>query len=317
MEPALQIALARELSELYFGPRLEEALQKLSRLAPLGAGLILWGESGTGKNLFAYLAHRLGQHPDGPFVEISCSALPESLVEAELFGYTRGAFTGAVEDHPGRLLLAQGGTLVLDELDSLPPSSQAKLLRVVESGRYSPMGSTATIFLNARFIAITQEEPSVLMARGRLRTDLYYRLAAFTLELPPLRQWAAEIPALLNFLLQREAGRLRVAPVTLSAGVLTELARYSFPGNLRQVLNLLRQWLLLRPAETIEVIHLPPGLQPGRRPEGEFATLREMEEAHIRQALRKTGGHQGEAARLLGIHRKTLWEKRRAFGIGS
>ena len=234
------------------------------------ANCLIWGESGTGKNLFAYLIHRLGPRRDGPYVELSCSALPETLVETELFGYARGAFTGAADDHDGRLVKAHGGTLVLDELDCLSPVSQSKLLRVVELGRFTPMGAPAEATLRARYVGVLQESPGELVRRGILRQELYYRLALFTVGLPPLRELAEELPALAEFIARQEADRARVAPVRLGPAALDRLQRYAFPGNLRELQNLVRRWTLLQPGAAIGVDDLPPAVRdqgPGSRAE--------------------------------------------------
>ena len=295
------------------GP-LRAVLDTVSRIAASGANCFIWGESGTGKNLFAYLAHRLGPRRDGPYVELSCSSLPEALVETELFGYARGAFTGAADDHEGRLVKAHGGTLVLDELDCLSPASQAKLLRVVELGRFTPMGASTETTLRARFIGILQEPPEELVRRGVLRQELYYRLALFTVGLPPLRELAGELPALADFIARQEAARARVAPVRPGPVVLDRLARYAFPGNVRELQNLIRRWTLLQPGAVVGLDDLPAAV---REPAaaGPSPNLAEMERNHIRRVLRESNGRIGEAARILGIHRKTLLEKRKKYGL--
>jgi DNA-binding NtrC family response regulator len=293
---------------------LRELVATLGRVAAADANCLIWGESGTGKNLFAYLSHRLGPRRDGPYVELSGSALPEALLETELFGYVRGAFTGAAEDHEGRLVKAHEGTLVLDELDCLSPASQSKLLRVVEQGRFTPMGATTETVIRTRFIGLLQEPPERLVQRGILRQELYYRLALFTVAVPPLRQLIGELPALAEFLARQEAARQRVVPVRLAPTVLARLQRHSFPGNIRELQNLIRRWTLMQPGQTVVEADLPSEIAgegvpaPGR-------SLAEMEREQIRQVLRETGGRIGEAAQVLGIHRKTLLEKRKKYGL--
>jgi DNA-binding NtrC family response regulator len=295
------------------GP-LRAVLDTVSRIAASGANCLIWGESGTGKNLFAYLSHRLGPRRDGPYVELSCSSLPETLVETELFGYVRGAFTGAADDHEGRLVKAHGGTLVLDELDCLSPASQAKLLRVVELGRFTPMGAPAETTLHARYVGLLQESPGELVRRGILRQELYYRLALFSVGLPPLRELAAELPALADFIARQEAGRARVAPVRLGPAALDRLQRYAFPGNLRELQNLFRRWTLLQPGAVVGVEDLPAAVREQAAP-GTAPNLAEVERDHILRVLRDHGGRIGEAAGVLGIHRKTLLEKRKKYGL--
>lgn len=303
------------VNEIYTGEGpLNAVLQTLGKLSAADANLLLWGESGTGKNLFAYLSHRLSPRRDGPHVEISCAALPASLVETELFGYNRGAFTGAADDHAGRLIQAQLGTLVLDELESLSLESQAKLLRVVETGRFVPLGGHEEIRLAARFIGLTQSDPEKLVEQGILRKELYFRLAVFTVGLPPLRQWRGNLAGLLDFVAREEAVRFRVDPVTISAEVTACLARHPFPGNFREVQNLVRQWTLLRSGETITLADIPPVVRTAA--EGpEWKTLERMEREYIEQVLAFTGGKKSEAAHILGIHRKTLLEKRKHYGM--
>lgn len=291
---------------------MEEAVALVARVAEAGSSCILWGESGTGKNLFSCLCHLLGPSKDGPYAEIGCASLPESLVESELFGYVRGAFTGASDDHPGRLRQADGGTLVLDELDSLPPSAQAKILRVVETGRCTPMGGLAPVEIRARFVGLTLEDPRTLVADGRLRADLFYRLAVFSIELPPVRRRLGHFEALADFVVQSEARRLKAPPVQLSDRVRARLSRLPFLGNVRELQNMVRRWTFLKPGQPVSESDLP---ETADRCQPVPKRLDEVEREAIRQALSFTGGRLGEAAAILGIHRKTLLEKRKRYGI--
>ncbi len=294
------------------GP-LRPAFDTLRRIAAADTNCLIWGESGTGKNLFAYLAHRLGPRRDGPYIEIGCASLPDPLIETELFGYVRGAFTGAADDHDGWLLQANGGTLVFDELDSLSLAAQAKLLRVVEQGRFTPMGGRAEIVLNTRFIGLTQGEPGELVRRGVLRQELYYRLALFALGLPPLRDDPAGFPDWLVFCIRNEARRARAGEPELAPDFVRQLARHPFPGNIRELQNLVRRWVLLYPGGAVPRSELPA--QPGAEAADRLRSLAEVERDHIVRVLRATGGRKGEAAKILGIHRKTLLEKRRLYGL--
>lgn len=297
-----------------FQGRTFEALSAtLTKAAAAGAPCLIWGENGVGKNFYAWLYHRLGPRRDGPYEEISCAALPETLLETELFGYARGAYTGAEKDHPGRLVQADGGTLVLDELDSLAPASQAKLLRVVETGEFTPLGSERKSRVDARFIGLLQVPPEALVTDNRLRRDLFYRMSLFSLEVPPLRRRRNEIPALVEVFARREAAAHRVEPVRISPEALEKLAELPFPGNLRELRNLIRRWTLLHPGETISPRDLPP--TSAEAVEEAILTLAEMEAGHIRHVLAAAGGRVGEAARLLGIHRKTLLEKRKRYNL--
>lgn len=298
-----------------FQGRSFEALSAtLAKAAAAGAPCLIWGENGVGKNFYAWLYHRLGPRRDGPYEEISCAALPETLLETELFGYARGAYTGAEKDHPGRLVQADGGTLVLDELDSLAPASQAKLLRVVETGEFTPLGSERKSRVDARFIGLLQVPPEALVTDNRLRRDLFYRMSLFALEVPPLRRRRDEIPALVEAFARREAAAHRVEAVRLSPEALERLAEHPFPGNLRELRNLVRRWTLLQPGETVSPRDLPP-VGAGSA-ETAIQSLAEVEAEHIRHVLAAVGGRVGEAARLLGIHRKTLLEKRKRYNLG-
>jgi DNA-binding NtrC family response regulator len=288
--------------------------QVLKKVSAAGASMIIWGESGTGKNLYACLSHQLSPRQNGPYLEISCSALPESLVETELFGYARGAFTGAAQSHPGRLPAAHGGTLVLDELEHLSLSSQAKLLRVVESGRYTPIGGEREQTADIRFIGLTQENPEILVQRGTLRKDLYYRLALFSLALPSLRDHAIELPAIIAFVIRQEAVRLKREPLRLEAAVFDMLCRYPYPGNFRELQNIIRRWSLLHTGGKISVEDVPDRIR--REMESRpWPTLREMEKEYIARVLEHTRGRKSDAAQVLGIHRKTLLEKRKLYDL--
>ncbi len=302
------------VAEMHLGTGpLRPAFDTLRRIAAADTNCLIWGESGTGKNLFACLSHRLGPRRDGPYVEIGCASLPDSLIETELFGYVRGAFTGAADDHGGWLLQANGGTLVFDELDSLSPAAQAKLLRVVEQGRFTPMGGRAEIALDTRFIGLTQGEPIELVRRGVLRQELYYRLALFTLGLPPLRSNPAGFPEWLAFCVRAEARRARAREPVLAPDFVRQLARHPFPGNVRELQNLVRRWVLLYPGEAVPRSELP--VPPGAAAAPPLRSLAEVERDHIVEVLRATGNRKGEAAKVLGIHRKTLLDKRRLYGI--
>ncbi len=295
-------------------PTLEALAGILAKAAASGAPCLIWGESGVGKNCFAWLYHILSPHHDGPCEELSCASLPDSLLETELFGYVRGAYTGADKNHPGRIRRADGGTLVLDELESLSPSAQAKLLRVVETGEFTPLGSERQARVDARFIGLLQRSPEILVAENRLRGDLYYRMSLFSLEVPPLRKRRAEIPVFLHYFLRNEAARLKTAPPRPTPPALAALQAYAFPGNLRELRNMARRWTMLRPGLDVRPEDLPfPSA--GVTPSPAVRKLADVEEEQIRLALEASGGRKSEAARLLGIHRKTLLEKRKRYGL--
>ncbi|MBN2429931.1 MAG: sigma-54-dependent Fis family transcriptional regulator [Acidobacteria bacterium] len=315
MEPTSYPATAGHLDgAICFEGPAESIYRVLRKVSIADAGLIIWGESGTGKNLYAWLSHQLSPRNGGPYLEISCASLPESLVETELFGHTRGAFTGAAQSHPGRLSAADGGTLILDELENLSPSSQAKLLRVVESGRFTPIGGERERNVDIRFIGLTQENPELLVQRGILRKDLYYRLALFSLALPNLRDHAIELPAMIAFVVRQEAARLKKEPVRLEPVVTETLCRYTFPGNFRELQNIVRRWSLLQSGGKITLSDVPERIRRETEP-GHWPSLEELERDYIIRILRHTRGKKSEAARLLGIHRKTLLEKRKLYDL--
>ena len=286
----------------------QPSAELLARAAASDAPILIRGEPGTGRSTLARRLHGLSQRARDPYVELDPATIPASLFESELFGFRKGAFTGATASSPGRLERAEGGTLVLDRIEALPLAVQPKLLRLLAERRYSPLGGRERD-ADVRFIAIGADDLATRLAEGVLREDLYYRLEVISIRLAPLRERRQELEALTAALLEDLGTRLkRDAPVL--AGESWEWMRaYSWPGNLRQLANLLERALALH--ETGPLILPPPreGREPLPRP------LAELEADGIRRALAYTRGHQEKAARLLGISRKSLWEKRKRHGI--
>ncbi len=295
---------------------------RVRTVAPTDATVLLEGESGTGKERFALAIHRLSSRATGPFVAISCAALPESLLEAELFGFEKGAFTDARKDRKGRFELADGGTFFLDDIDDMPLATQVKLLRVLQERTVERLGAERARPIDIRIVAATKVSLRDLVRDGKFREDLYYRINVVPVNLPPLRDRHGDVPALVHFLVERHgAGKsFQVAPSTLKA-----LERYPWPGNVRELENAVQRAIALCGSGTeLAADEMLPRDDRWRGatevhdrvlPLREF--LREHEVQHIRTALEKTGGHRSQTADLLGISRKVLWEKMRDFDISA
>jgi DNA-binding NtrC family response regulator len=296
----------------------------IRRVAPTDATVLITGESGTGKELVAAALHRLSSRGAGRFVPVHCGAIPEELLESEMFGHERGAFTGAVATRVGRFKLADRGTIFLDEIGEMSPKLQTKLLRVLEDGRFEPVGSVVTQQVDVRIIAATNRSLEEAVAARQFREDLFYRLRVVPIEMPPLRRRREDIPLLVSGVLDQLAAK-GLPRFEVSPGAMEVLERYPWPGNVRELRNVLEQMVVLgRPERVIETRDLPPHLV-ATRESGEAAAsmpwqfgpsgidfYREMEAIEdriIAQALRLSGGNKKEAARLLRVNRTTLLEK--------
>jgi two-component system response regulator HydG len=279
--------------------------------------VLITGDSGTGKELFAHAIHAASPRSKGPFVALNCAGIPEHLLESELFGYQRGAFTDAKQTKPGRFQLAEGGTLFLDEIGEMSPSAQAKLLRVLESRQVDPLGDTRSIHVNIRVIAATNEDLPAQIKAGRFRLDLYYRLNVYQLRIPPLRERPEDIEPILKSFLEvarRDRG-CRIKGITPAA--LTILQNHDWPGNVRELHNVVEGLTITCKDETIQPDHLPASVrdtpQAGSNGKGENTSLlafglsvQDMEKKMLEEALQRTGGNISEASRLLKITRNTL-----------
>jgi DNA-binding NtrC family response regulator len=290
-------------------PSLERALPGLARAAASDSALLILGESGSGRSMLARALHAASRRAAGPLVELDPGTIPGSLFLSDLFGYRAGAFTGATQAAPGRLARAEGGTLVLDQVESLPAAVQAPLLRVLDEKRYTPLGGrerTADI----RFLALGPHDLAERVKIGSFRLDLFHRLDVVSFILPPLRHRLDDLAHLIEYQINDLALRLGRSPLPLSARARSWMAAHSWPGNLRELRNVLeRSFILADPAAR----ELDPA-----RPDARSArprTLIELEAEAIRQALAHTRGRQGAAAEVLGISRKALWEKRKRHGI--
>jgi len=305
-------------------PALARAFQVVARVARTPATLLVTGESGTGKELVAMAVHRQSTRSQGPFVPVNCAAIPDTLLEAELFGYERGAFTGAVSRSDGRFGRADGGTLFLDEVGEMSISLQAKLLRVLESGEVERLGSGPPARTDVRVVAATNRDLAGDVESGSFRRDLYFRLAVVQVELPPLRERDEDIlPLALHFVARFSEAYGR--PVRqLSREAVRRLRAYPWPGNVRELRNVMDRAVLLARGGVIRQGDLMLGVDSPRTsaredgPEPGYAptqSLREVEGKHIRAVLEHTGGHLGDAAGILGIHRNTMTMKVREHGL--
>ncbi len=299
-------------------PALLQALERLRQAAASDADILIEAESGTGKELAARLVHRLSARREGPFVAVNCAALPETLLEAELFGYVRGAFTGAVAPRPGKFEQADGGTLLLDEIGEMPLSLQPKLLRVLQEREVDRLGSSRPVAVNVRVIATTNRSLRELVARERFRADLYYRLNVIPVRLPPLRERREDIALLAAHFLKKYAGSSRWPQVELSAELEQRMLAYDWPGNVRELENFIRRALVLAPSPRLgpelldELLLHSTGAETA---EAGPVTLREMERRLLARTLEATGGNRTRTAELLGISIRTVRNKIRAYGL--
>lgn len=305
-------------------PEFQALLRSAQIVAHTDVTLLLLGESGTGKEMLAQALHQASQRARGPLRTINCAALPEGLAESELFGHVKGAFTGAVSHHSGRIRAADGGTLFLDEVGELSPSLQAKLLRFLESGEVQPVGSTQVEKVDVRLITATHRDLFTLVQQGRFRADLYYRLNVVPLELPPLRQRMGDTLALLDHFTSQLAEHHGVMAPTFTKAARKALQTYAWPGNLRELRNLCERMVVLHAGQTLDVAQLPQEVRAGEvRQEAkpfqlpdEGIVLEELEQQIIHQALHKSRGNRSKAARLLGLTRDTLLYRIKKYAIG-
>ena len=304
-------------------PKMQRLYKLILKVSQGRHPVLILGESGTGKELVARSLHFLGPLKEKPFVPVDCAGLVPTLIESELFGYVKGAFTGALRSKTGLMEMAHGGTLFLDEIAELPPDLQGKLLRALQEKEIKPVGGTERIAVDLRVVAATNRDLDPAMREGRFRKDLYYRLNVVTLKLPPLRERKSDIPLLVHYFLERFSDAAR--PVHgISEEALARLMSYDWPGNVRELENVIERALALGAGSVVHTVDLPSNLQappaaaaPGTTPREGILPLRELEKRAIHQAVEELGGDKLLAARLLGIGKTTLYRKLKEYELES
>ena len=301
--------------------KMQEVLATVERVASTNSTVLLGGESGVGKDLIARAIHEKSRRAAGPFIKINSTAIPESLLESELFGYEKGAFTGATGSKPGKFELADKGTLFLDEIGDVPPATQVKLLRVLQEREFERLGGTRTLKVDVRLVAATNRDLRAALEQGTFREDLYYRLNVVPIDIPPLREHREDIPELVNLFLTRFVGDSRKDITGISPVALRVLESHHWPGNVRELLNIVERACALTKGPLIEVCDIHLDSRAGKTemaanallPEG--MTLEQWEDELIKQALERAHGNKSQAARLLGISRNALRYRLSKIGI--
>ncbi len=312
--------------------RMHKIFELVEAVAPTRTTVLMSGESGTGKSLIAHAIHLRSPRKSAPFVEIACGSIPETLLESELFGHVKGAFTGAYTDKQGKFLAAHGGTIFLDEINSAPPSMQLKLLRVLQERKFEAVGSTQTIEVDVRVILATNQSLEQLVADGRFRQDLYYRINVVKIDLPPLRERIADVPTLAEAFLVKHSAELGKQIVGFTPAALDTLRRYSYPGNVRELQNIIERASVLSRSQMIDVNDLPSHVVDDRTVVGKMPravvdedspwvpmsleeALRDPEKRILSQALKSNNFNRQKTADQLGINRTTLYKKMKAYGM--
>jgi PAS domain S-box-containing protein len=319
--------LKKEIAEKYTfediiskNRKILEIFNILPDIAESDSTVLIWGKSGTGKELFARAIHSLSHRAKGPFVAVNCAALPDTLLESELFGYVKGAFTNALKDKPGRFAQAKGGTILLDEIGDMPKYLQVKLLRVIQEKEFEPLGSTEAVKADVRIIASTNQDIETEVKAGNFRDDLYYRLNVVRINLPDLKDRREDIPLLVDHFVDRLSFRMGKDIRGVSDDVLSLLMRYDFDGNVRELENIIEHAIVLCRDDNIKVEHLPKELS-GRSVETREVTgslkdsLDDTEKAMIIETLAKHDGKRIETARALNMNKATLWRKMKKYGL--
>jgi transcriptional regulator with PAS, ATPase and Fis domain len=320
--------LKKELSQRYTlgdiiskNHRIHEIFNILPNIAESDSTVLIQGASGTGKELFAKAIHNLSRRKMKPFIKVNCGALPDTLLESELFGYMRGAFTDAKKDKPGRFALANGGTIFLDEVGDMSPSLQVKLLRVVQEKEYEPLGATSPRKTDVRIIAATNKDLSRLVSEEKFRDDLFYRLNVVKIELPGLSQRKEDIPLLINAFIQKFNVRMGKQISGISDEALRLLLRYDYPGNVRELENIIEHAFILCKGDQIDLDCIPkeltgtPSEMDASLSLKEETLLGKAEAEVIKNTLKKYNGNRIKTARELGIDRTTLWRKTKKYGL--
>jgi len=301
--------------------KMQEVLATVERVAPTNSTVLLGGESGVGKDLIARAIHEKSRRASGPFIKINSTAIPENLLESELFGYEKGAFTGANASKPGKFELADKGTLFLDEIGDVPPTIQVKLLRVLQEREFERLGGTRTVKVDVRLIAATNRDLREALEQGTFREDLYYRLNVVPIDIAPLRQRKEDIPDLVNLFISRFAGDSGKQVKSISPEAMQILVNYHWPGNVRELQNIIERACALAKGTVIELEDIHLDVRPAKTANGasgflpEGMTLEHWEDEMIREALRRANGNKSQAARLLGLSRNALRYRLSKIGI--
>src|SRR5947208_3264918 len=322
LEKRLEIAEARPTA-IFKSKPMQEIEELIDAMAPSDANVLIVGESGVGKEVIANAIHARSRRAGQPVVKLNCAAFPQTMIEGELFGYVKGAFTGAMQDFPGMIAAADSGTLFLDEISDMPAELQTRFLRVLQEREYRPLGSTQTMKADFRAIASTNRPVAQALEENRLRSDLYYRLNTFQIEVPPLRERKADIPALVKLFIKQFAVQLGKSEPEISSEAFQKLLDYSWPGNVRELQNAMEYAVVLARQNMVTVKELPGELQlPAALQQAERAgsqqgvqSLDDMERVAILHALAHCHGNKKKAAELLGIQRPTLYNKLKRYAI--
>jgi two-component system nitrogen regulation response regulator NtrX len=322
---ALRARVDRRLTMVGESDEMAQLREQVAMAAPTNGRVLIYGENGTGKELVARTIHTLSRRRHGPFIEVNCAAIPEELIESELFGHVRGAFTGAVADRRGKFEAADSGTIFLDEIGDMSLKTQAKVLRVLQEQVVEPVGSTQTVRVDVRVLAATNKDLPAAIRNGEFREDLYFRLNVIPIFVPPLRTRRGDIPLLADHFMATFAREYGRRPKTLSPEAVVELQRYAWPGNVRELRNVIERLMIMVPGDTISLGDVrflnrdataPP---PGETSNGVVLPLHaardRFEQEYIMRALAQQQGNMTRTAELLGVERSNLYRKMRAFGL--
>jgi DNA-binding NtrC family response regulator len=302
-------------------PKMQEVLATVERVAPTNSTVLLGGESGVGKDLIARAIHEKSRRASGPFIKINSTAIPESLLESELFGFEKGAFTGAVASKPGKFELADKGTLFLDEIGDVPPATQVKLLRVLQEREFERLGGTRTVKVDVRLVAATNRDLRAALEQGTFREDLYYRLNVVPIDIAPLRERKEDIPDLVNLFISRFAEDSRKPVEGVSREAMQILVNYHWPGNVRELQNIIERACALAKGSVLTPADIHLDVRPSKTANGAVGflpdgmTLEQWEDEMVQEALRRANGNKSQAARLLGLSRNALRYRLSKIGI--
>ncbi len=301
-------------------PKMQEVLATVERVATTNSTVLLGGESGVGKDLIARAIHEKSRRASGPFLKINSTAIPENLLESELFGFEKGAFTGAAASKPGKFELADKGTLFLDEIGDVPPATQVKLLRVLQEREFERLGGTRTIKVDVRLVAATNRDLRAALEEGTFREDLYYRLNVVPIDIPPLREHKEDIPDLVNLFISRFAEDSRKPVEGVSQEAMQVLVNYHWPGNVRELQNIIERACALAKGNVLAPADIHLDLRPARAANGagflpEGMTLEQWEDEMVKESLRRANGNKSQAARLLGLSRNALRYRLSKIGV--